>query len=252
MCELLARSPLRLLLPLFRLIEKRAFRRAARLNIVSEGFEGHIRSVAPEADIRGFTNGIDEIFLSGDYSRSRTADVLPVILYAGNMGDGQGLHRIIPQVAKALEGKARLRLIGDGGKRRALEDAIAGAGVSNVELLPPVERDQLLGHYREADILFLHLNELEAFHKVLPSKIFEYAATGKPMMAGVSGHAAEFLCRHLQDVEVFSPLDSAAMVAAANRLLACPNTSDRTAFRESFARRKIMQRMADDVLDLMG
>lgn len=252
MSGLLARSPLRVLLPLFRLIEKRAFRRAARLNVVSEGFMEHIRSVAPEADIRCFTNGIDEIFLSGDYSRTRTSDVLPVILYAGNMGDGQGLHRIIPQVAKSLEGKAWLRLIGDGGKRRALEDAIAAAGVSNVELLPPVERDQLLGHYREADILFLHLNELEAFHKVLPSKIFEYAATGKPMMAGVSGHAAEFLSRHLQDVEVFSPLDSAAMVAAANRLLACRNTSDRTAFRESFGRRKIMQRMADDVLELMG
>lgn len=251
MREIIARSPRRVLLPIFRLIEKRAFRRAARLNVVSEGFVAHIRSVAPAADIRCFTNGIDEIFLSEDFTRARPRDVMPLILYAGNMGEGQGLHRIVPQVAKELEGKARLRLIGDGGKRLALEDAIAASRVGNVELLPPVARDQLIEHYREADILFLHLNDLEAFHKVLPSKIFEYGATGRPILAGVSGHAANFLSRHLQDVEVFSPLDAAGMVVAANRLIACPNTLDRTVFRESFARRSIMQRMADDVCRLM-
>lgn len=251
MRELLARSPTRVLLPLFRLIEKRAFRRAARLNVVSEGFVEHVRSVAPKADIRCFTNGIDDIFLSEDFTTATPRDTLPLILYAGNMGDGQGLHRIVPQVAKELEGKSRLRLIGDGSKRRDLEAAIAAAGVGNVELLPPVARDKLLGHYREADILFLHLNELEAFQKVLPSKIFEYAATGRPMLAGVSGHAAEFLGQHLPDVEVFRPLDAASMVAAANRLFASPESPDRTLFCESFARRNIMQRMAADVLELM-
>lgn len=251
MRELLASSPARVLLPLFRLIEKRAFRHAARLNVVSEGFIEHVRSVAPDANIRCFTNGIDDIFLSEISTRARPRDDLPLILYAGNMGDGQGLHLIVPQVAKELAGKARLRLIGDGSKRHDLEDAITSAGVTNVELLSPVARDQLLGHYREADILFLHLNELEAFHKVLPSKIFEYAATGRPMLAGVSGHAAEFLGQHLPDVEVFRPLDAAAMVAAANRLFASAKSPDRTLFCESFARRSIMQRMAADVLKLM-
>lgn len=251
MRELLARSPARVLLPLFRLIEKRAFRRAARLNVVSEGFVAHVRSVAPEANIRCFTNGIDDIFLSEVFARARPRDALPLILYAGNMGDGQGLHRIVPQVAKELEGKARLRLIGDGGKRHALEDAITAVGVGNVELLLPVARDQLLGHYCEADILFLHLNELEAFHKVLPSKIFEYAATGRPMLAGVSGHAAEFLGQHLPDVEVFRPLDTSAMVAAVNRLIETDGQASRALFCENFARRNIMKRMAADVLELL-
>lgn len=249
MRELLASRPARILLPLFRLIEKNAFRRAARVNVVSEGFVSHIRSVAPEADIRCFTNGIDDLFLADEFSKTGMRDDLPLILYAGNMGEGQGLHRIVPQVAKELEGKARLRLIGDGGKRRALQDAIAAARVSNVELLSAVARNQLLGHYRDADILFLHLNELEAFHKVLPSKIFEYAATGRPMLAGVSGHAAEFLGQHLPDVEVFQPLDGAAMVAAAKRLIASPKSLDRTLFCQNFARRSIMQRMASDIVD---
>lgn len=251
MRELLARSPMRVLMPLFRFIEKRAYRRAARINVVSEGFISHVRSAAPGAEIRCFTNGIDEIFQTNTFSRPNPREGLPLILYAGNMGDGQGLHGIVPQVARELEGQARFRLIGDGGKRRALEDAIAAAGVRNVELLPPVSRDQLIAHYREADVLFLHLNELDAFHKVLPSKIFEYAATGRPMLAGVAGHAADFLARHLPDVEVFKPLDAAAMVAAANRLIAVEHNPDRALFCQNFGRQNIMQRMAADVVEMI-
>ena len=52
---------------------------------------------------------------------------------------------------------------------------------------------ELIKKYQEADILFLHLNNYKAFLKVLPSKIFEYSATHKPICAGVSGHSKEFL-----------------------------------------------------------
>ncbi len=45
-----------------------------------------------------------------------------------------------------------------------------------------------------SDILFVHLNDLEAFHKVLPSKLFEYAATAEArglrcIIAGAGGAA---------------------------------------------------------------
>lgn len=252
MAELFGLGPLRAIIPFLHLIEKLSFRSAARLNVVSEGFVSYIRSVAPEIDIRCFTNGIDEIFLSQDFSATSIQSDVPVILYAGNMGDGQGLHRVVPQVAKLLEGKARFKLIGDGGRRRNLEDAIIAAGVKNVELLLPVSRDQLIMHYREADVLFLHLNELEAFQKVLPSKIFEYAATKKPILAGVSGHAAEFLSRHLPDVEVFRPLDAVGMADAAMHLFSIRSRPNRNLFCEKFARGNIMQHMAADVVELMS
>ena len=48
-------------------------------------------------------------------------------------------------------------------------------------------------------ILFIHLNAYPAFEKVLPSKIFEYAATGKPILAGVSGYSADFIRNNLKD-----------------------------------------------------
>lgn len=250
MRELLKQSPAKMLVPIFRLIEGYSFRSAARLNVVSEGFVSYIRSIAPDAEVRCFSNGIDNIFLSEDFTRSDGRDVLPLILYAGNIGDGQGLHHILPDVAKKLKGRVRLRVIGDGSKRHALKKAIEFSEVDNVELIPPVPREELIAHYREANILFLHLNELDAFQKVLPSKIFEYAATGRAIVAGVSGYAEDFLRTHLSDVEVIKPLDANAMVLAVTRLLDTTKSIERQNFCDTFSRHNIMQSMAKDIIEV--
>lgn len=249
--ELLTGSPIKSLMPVFRVIERRAFGRASRINVVSQGFTSHIKSIAPKAQLRVLTNGIDTIFSESDFRKTSGDGLQPLIVYAGNMGEGQGLHKIVPQVAKQLKGRARFRLIGDGGRKKALETAIADAGLAHVELLPPVPRTSLLDHYREADVLFLHLNDLDAFRKVLPSKVFEYAATEKPILAGVAGHAADFLAEHLPDAEVFDPLDADGMTQAIDRLIESPPRLDRSDFRRSFARSQIMERMAQDIIDMI-
>lgn len=249
MDELLAGNPLKLLMPVFRQIERRAFRASGWINVVSEGFIPHVRGIAPNVPVSCFTNGIDDLFLTEDFTTPAVRNDIPLILYAGNMGEGQGLHRIVPSVAKALEGRVRFRLIGDGGKRRELECALAEQGLSNVELLPPVSRSKLVAHYREADILFLHLNDLDAFRKVLPSKLFEYAATGRPLLAGIAGHAAKFTATELPDAEVFAPCDAEAMIAAVERLIARAPDIDRKYFCQRYARHKIMTAMAADVLE---
>lgn len=252
MDELLAKSPLKLLLPVFRQIERRAFRAARRINVVSEGFLPHIHTVAPGVPVSCFTNGIDDLFLNEDFAESHPRDGLPLILYAGNMGEGQGLHRIVPPVAKAMEGRARFRMIGDGGKRRELETALATQGVSNVELLAPVSRADLIAQYREADILFLHLNDLDAFRKVLPSKLFEYAATGKPVLAGVAGHAADFIAMNIAGVAVFAPCDAPGMLHALEPFLEAGARTQipRADFIARYSRQKLMQGLAAEVLFL--
>ena len=51
-------------------------------------------------------------------------------------------------------------------------ESVEHLSMSNVEILNPVARDALMDVYRQADVLFLHLNAYKVFHKVLPSKIF--------------------------------------------------------------------------------
>lgn len=253
MSDLLSGSATRFLLPVFHWLERKTLRYADRVNVVSAGFLPHVQRLAPKQSFRSFTNGIDEEFLGRDFAKP-AADVqgLPLILYAGNIGEGQGLHRVLPEAARLLDGRVRFRVVGDGGRRTQLENALADAAVDNVELMPPVPRDKLFEQYREADILFLHLNDHAAFRKVLPSKLFEYAATGKPMLAGVAGYAAEFLREQVAGVEVFSPCDPVAMVSAVDRLMVQEKVVDRSDFCLRFVRKYIMREMARDILAVVG
>lgn len=250
MNDLLGASPLRHLLPLFRALEKRTLSGADRVNVVSAGFLPHLRALAPTQHYATFTNGIDDEFLSLDFTKPEDAQGLPLVVYAGNMGEGQGLHRIVPQAARLMAGKARFRLIGDGGRRAQLEKALADEGVDNVELFSAMPRSELYDHYRAADVLFLHLNDHPAFRKVLPSKLFEYGAMGKPVLAGVAGYPAEFLRAELPGCEVFAPCDAEGMAAALHRIFAAPAMGQGEAFCSKFARRSIMRDMARDVLAL--
>ena len=251
MGDLLSASPLRLVLPAVRVIERRVFRSASRINIVSGGFLPHMRKIAPGHDYRVFTNGIDDEFLTGfDPKPERKNGQVSVLFYAGNMGEGQGLHNIVPAAAAMLGRQADFLLIGDGGRRKQLENELHLKVVTNVEVRDPVPREAVSQYYKDADILFLHLNDQNAFLKVLPSKLFEYAATGKPMLTGVAGHAAEFIKNEIPGAEVFAPCDAGGMIRAFERLKAGPTYYDRSEFCKKYARRAIMARMADDILDL--
>ncbi len=248
MSELLSSSVLRHLMPVFRLIETRTVKAAACVNLVSAGFLPHVKAIAPDQIFRTYTNGIDDVFLSYDFKKEvQHAQELPLVVYAGNMGEGQGLHKVIPEAARLMVGKVRFKLIGDGGRRKQLEQEISDAGLKNVEIVNAVPRVELFEHYRQADILFIHLNDHIAFQKVLPSKLFEYAATGKPILAGVAGYPAEFLRANLTGVELFVPCDVSGMVVALERLMTHNVVVGRNEFCRRFARRSIMQEMAQDV-----
>lgn len=238
--------------PAIGLVERATFRSASRINVVSEGFVDHVGRVAPDADLRTFTNGIDDEFLAPPLPMPPRAEGQPpLVVYAGNVGEGQGLHRIIPAVARRIGDRVRFRIIGHGGRMPQLREAL-GDNAANVELHSPVPRAELHRHYADADILFLHLNDYPAFRKVLPSKIFEYAATGRPIVAGVAGYSADFIRQNVAEAQVFAPCDVDGMIAAVEAAGAAPGPTDRTAFLERFSRRTIATAMARDIAGFVG
>jgi glycosyltransferase involved in cell wall biosynthesis len=198
---------------------------------------------------RWFTNGIDEEFLSvsPDEEGEECSEKIVKVLYAGNIGEGQGLHKIIPELAKASAGQFKFVIIGDGGKAAELKDNVKLAGVSNVEFLPPVNRTQLIEHYQAADVLFMHLNDYDAFEKVLPSKIFEYGALGKPILAGVLGFAAQFVNNNVSNANVFYPCNSVAGYKALTSLEI--KDYPRDDFVATFKRTNIMSDMAKSIIE---
>lgn len=234
----------------FSLLERYAIGYASKVNLVSRGFEHYFLQRYPRQRFAFFPNGIDDEFIAFSPNEESKGESTPPysVLYAGNLGEGQGLHAILPGLAKAMHGQMKFTVIGDGGRKPQLKRALDEVGADNVILCDPVNRTALVQAYREADVLFLHLNDYDAFRKVLPSKLFEYAAIGKPIWAGVAGYAAEFIEQEIDNAGVFPPCDVAAAVQAFSSLRM--HTAPRTEFVRKYARHNIMQSLAADIVSI--
>jgi glycosyltransferase involved in cell wall biosynthesis len=233
---------------LFSLLERWAVEKAALVNLVSGGFRNYFISRYPQQKFTCFTNGIDDEFLAAAPTAMSLVKTNPIInvLYAGNLGEGQGLHNILPELARRCVGRINFIVYGDGGRKSLLLDRLLELRITNVEVKPPVNRAQLIEAYRTADVLFLHLGDHDAFTKVLPSKIFEYAAMGKPIWAGVNGFSAEFVRNEIENAGVFFPGDVDAAIEALNQLVI--RDIPRSKFVAKYSREAISLAMASTIL----
>ncbi len=244
--SLFAKSKLRFAVPVFQWIEKYTVNAANHINLVSRGFERYFTAINGTVPYSFYSNGIDDIFMNVDFTKTE-ATGKTVLTYAGNIGEGQGLEKIIPRLAGALGEEYEIRIIGDGGRKERLSEKVRE--YENVKMFPPVDRETLLEHYRQSDILFLHLNDYEAFKKVLPSKLFEYAVTNKYIIAGVNGYAKDFVKEWIAGAMLFTPCDIDSFKSAFDET-AVQAPIDRTEFKHRFSRAHIMEQMAKEVYEL--
>ncbi len=237
-----------IVLPVLKYIERKIFKYANHINLISGGFKEYFQDFH-KTKFSFYPNGIDEEFLSNTTLQKKTEfkKEKKLIVYAGNIGEGQGLHKIIPQAAKLLGNDFEFLIIGDGGTKRQLQSEINKLAVNNVILQNPISRKELQQIYHSADYLFLHLNDYPAFKKVLPSKIFELATFNKPILAGVSGFSAQFINEEITHSFVFEPCNAEKLV---NYLLNDKeiNKIDRSKFKIKYKRSKINEEMAASIL----
>lgn len=231
-------------LPLMKIIEKQTFNYASHINLISGGFRNYF-STYKNVKFSEFSNGIDPVFLDAKKQKSNSENWPKRIVYAGNIGEGQGLHKIVPQAARELGNDYKFRIIGDGGAKSKLMDAVNG--LENVELLPPVSREKLIEEYNDADFLFMHLNDYDAFKKVLPSKVFELGVFPKPLIAGVNGYSRKFVEENLAESIIVDPCNG---VQLASKLKSYPSDQilDRFEFINKFKREIINRNMAESIL----
>ena len=83
---------------------------------------------------------------------------------------------------------------------------------------------------------------------MLPSKLFEYAASGKPLLAGVKGTAAIFVRDNIDNSAVFPPCDADGCLKALETLRL--GNTPRHSFCESYQRSYITDKMTEDIIDL--
>ena len=239
----------KILLPIFNLIERYTLKRAARLNLVSPGFTEYFSSkINPQCKILQISNGVDACFNNLNLQVSILNHPIRV-LYAGNIGEGQGIEKIIPTFAEKTKELCIIRIIGSGGKLNALRAACENN--CSIALIEPMSRSELMMEYQKSDILFLHLNNYDAFLKVLPSKIFEYAMMGKPILAGVAGYSAAFLKQHVPWAHVFLPCNASDAFKKLNEIINnhdAVSSKDTTNFYQQFNRETLMNQLANEIM----
>jgi glycosyltransferase involved in cell wall biosynthesis len=112
-----------------------------------------------------------------------------VITYIGNIGNGQDLGPVIEVVRHMPD--VKLNLIGDGIELERYRKYIRQEGIRNVHFFGKMKWNRLLPFYQTSSILLARLGR--NYQSALPSKLFEYLATGLPVLFYGNGEAARFL-----------------------------------------------------------
>lgn len=210
-------------------IENFTLRGASHINLISEGFSGHYKHRFPDKTITYITHASSGS-TEKTKGRRRTTKRRKTVIYAGTAGHGQNLEEIIPFLASKTIDSHEFHMYLTGTKVDLLKHIAETNGLSNIffkDTLPPIS---LLEKYQEADCLFLHLSDKNFAKSVIPSKIFDYASSDKPILAGCSGFPAEFLKVNIPGCFLFKPND---FEDAWHQLKLC---EDRLFNRENFHR----------------
>jgi glycosyltransferase involved in cell wall biosynthesis len=137
--------------------------------------------------------------------------------YLGTHGLAHGLDVVLRAARLMQPGEVEFVLVGDGADKARLTKEAARLGASMVTFRDPVPRSNLPATMQEFDACLVPLRDSVTFRSVIPSKIFEAAAAGRPILLGVRGESLEIVERYRAGIG-FWPEDEAALVAAIRRV----------------------------------
>lgn len=180
--------------------EMKCYRSAFKIVVVTDSFKKKlIQRGIDETKIYVVKNGVDRSLFIPMAKDREIIDRLKlqdkcVIGYIGTHGMAHKLDFIL-KCAKQLEEKGRYHflLIGDGAKRQELLALKNELNCSNVTMLESVPKQEVKRYISILDICLINLRKSELFTTVIPSKIFENAAMGIPILMGVEGEARQIV-----------------------------------------------------------
>lgn len=237
-------------------LEMFCYRKAAKIVVLGEGAGTRIADKGvPASKVMVITNGVDSaLFQTGsdvdaDWEHLRRElgfDNHFVCLYLGAHGAYNALWTII-DAAEALRDDPRYIcvLIGDGDEKSHLQAMVQERGLTNVRFLPPVPRADTPGVLRVADVFLLPNRRGEFYRMNLPNKLFDFLASGRPIVVAGEGESGD-LVQRAGAGRIVPAEDGAAMARAVIELASLSN-KERGAMGES-GRRYVLEHYNRDKL----
>jgi glycosyltransferase involved in cell wall biosynthesis len=122
------------------------------------------------------------------------------VTYVGNVGIAQNLTTLVDAVAGISQ--LQVNVIGSGTDFERVRLAVKHHAAANVCLYGPMLWEEAIHWYGRSDVLYAQLSP--AFSTAVPSKLYEYLATGLPVIYGGNGIAVELL-RGFSGVTIVEP-----------------------------------------------
>ncbi len=114
--------------------------------------------------------------------------------FIGTVGMCQGLTTMLDAAEECRhDANIVFLILGEGAERPSVEEEAKRRGLSQVIFHDFVPRHEIPSYISALDASIVHLKAHAVFKTVIPSKIFENMAMGKPMIYAVEGHSAEIV-----------------------------------------------------------
>jgi len=216
-------------------VEHLLYSGAERLVVVTAGYREHaagagadpsrIRLIPNSCDVDAFRPDVEPLPAPWDASAQEGAGsggAAPrprlTALFAGTVGLAQG-SEVILDAAAALAHRPDVgfEVWGGGARYPTLEEGAAARGLGNVRFGPAVSHRDMPRVLARGDVLLLTLHPDPVFSRVVPSKLSEYLAMGRPVVAAASGEVPRILEEAGAGLAV-GPLDGAALARAVAKL----------------------------------
>lgn len=189
---------------------------AQREAIVNGGLPGDRVSVIP--------NGVDREFFDAGGAPPKGSGPF-IVTYIGTLGMAHRLETLLDAAAEFRgDSSVCFRIVGEGARRGALESYARQNRLDNVDFIGERPRGEVPRWIAESDVCAVLLRKNEVFRTVVPSKMLEIMAVGRPLLLGVDGEAKRLLERARAGIAI-EPENVSQLVAAIRELQRDPARS---------------------------
>ncbi|MCK4461689.1 MAG: glycosyltransferase family 4 protein [candidate division Zixibacteria bacterium] len=165
------------------------YRKADRIVSVTDGISTYMEAIGiPRTKMATIKSGVGREFINADSNGIRGKfgwDEKFLVLYSGTLGWVRPFETVI-EAARQLVDQPDIHFVflGDGQKKSALENMVRDYGLKNVSLIGMQPLENIPYFLKAADVLLECLKEVSVAKMAFPSKMFEYMASGRPVVFG--------------------------------------------------------------------
>ncbi len=224
----------KLLIRLSKWLEWTGYKHASMVWVVAEGVRDDLiqRGVPPERIFVGI-NGVDTTQLRPLPQMPAQAraelgwDDRFTVLYAGTHGVVHGLTTVI-DAAEQMRDRTDIQFmfVGNGGEKANLIKQAQERNLKNIIFLDSQSHEQMPLVYAAADICLVPARKAQVLKGLLPAKLFEIMACGRPMLLGVDGEARRLAEQEASAALYVEPENPDALVSAILHLYEHPELAE--------------------------